>query len=79
MKKKNITVTTSDTKVKIVKDEMINKIIDVRAYAVENKLNDNSDKARSLVRALNEIDRTYGIVDVWAVGEIVVARIRGEL
>ena len=76
---KKITTTTSDTKVKIVKKEFIEKFIDVKKYAVENSLQDNSDKPTSLLKAINHIESNYGIVDLYSIGEVVIARIRGEL
>lgn len=78
-RKKNITVTVDDTKATIIKQDLVYKFIDVKDYAAKNGLLNNSNKNESVVKALNSIDEVYGIVDIYGLGELIVARIRGEL
>jgi hypothetical protein len=68
-------IKVEDTKAVV---EIPDKIINVKDYAVKNGLLDNSDKPGTILKALNAIDREFGIIDVWGLGENVFVRIRGE-
>lgn len=54
------------------------KILNVQEYATKHGIMNNFDKAGSIVKALNMIDQELGLVDVWAVGESVVCKVRGK-
>lgn len=76
-RKKNITI--NDTEATITKPDLVCKFMDVKDYAAKNGILNNSDKHGSIIKAINSIDETYGILDIYGLGELIVARIRGEL
>lgn len=61
---------------KAVLPELPSKFVNIKDYAVENGIQDNSDKAGSLLKAINAIDKEYGIVNLFALGEFYVAEVR---
>lgn len=68
-------IKVEDTKAMV---EIPDKIISVRDYAINHGLLDNTDKPGTILKCLNAIDRAYGVMDVWGLGENVFVRIRGE-
>ena len=51
------------------------RFINVKDYAMAHGLQDNGNKPASLLKAINAIEQEYGILDIFSLGEVVVAKV----
>jgi len=59
----------------MAKKKEAEKFINVKDYALSHGLQDNGNKPASLLKAINAIEQEYGILDIFSLGEVVVAKV----
>ena len=51
------------------------RFINVKDYALSHGLQDNGNKPASLLKAINAIEQEHGILDIFSLGEVIIAKV----